>query len=127
MGHHVKIKLTSNSLLALLANYYITQGTLSFRKTLDKELNSTRHVDLSFIQTYGKLKRAFGIKNFLSDSSKLNLIEIRTLPWFEYADVILQNSTKQLQNKIIKITKQMYFFTINLYKYNHLSAFFKEI
>ena len=63
---------------------------------------------------YGKLKYAFKFKNFLNESSKLNLIETYILSLFNYGDIILQKFTQQLQNKIKKSQSRYVCFTFNI-------------
>ena len=93
---------------------------------MDEELNWTRHVNLSIAKAYGKLKQAFRFKNFLSDSSKSNLTETYILSQFNYGDLLLQNLSGQLQNKIQKVQNRCVRFTFGLRKYDHISAFIKN-
>ena len=94
--------------------------------TVDEELTWIRHVNLSIAKGYGKLKQAFRFKNFLNESSKFKLTETYILSQFNYGDIILQNLTEQLQNKIQKIQNSCIRFTFGLRKYDHISAFIKN-
>ena len=93
--------------------------------TCDEELTWTRHVNLSIAKGYGKLKQASRFKNFLSESSKYNLIETYILSQFNYGDIILQNLSEQLQNKIQKLQNNCVRYAFGLRKYDHISAFIK--
>ena len=94
--------------------------------TIDEELTWTRHVNLSVAKGYGKLKHAFRFKNFLNESSKFNLIETYILSQLNYGDIILQNLTELLQNKIQKLQNSCIRFTFGLRKYDHISSFTKK-
>ena len=71
--------------------------------TFDETMSWARHVNLSVARAYGKLKNAWRFKNFLSEKSKLNVCETYILSTFNYGDIILQNMTKLLQDKIQKV------------------------
>ena len=93
---------------------------------VDEELTWTRHVNLSIAKAYGKLRQAFRFKNFLSDSSKLKLTETYILSQFNYGDIILQNLSVQLKNKIQRLQNGCVRFTYGLRKYDHISASIKD-
>ena len=92
----------------------------------DEELNWTRHVNLSIAKAYGKLKHARRFKNFLNESSKLKLIETYILSQLNYGDIILQNLTNLLQNKVQKLQNSCVRFTFGLRKYDHISGLLKS-
>ena len=94
--------------------------------TMDEELTWTRHVNLSIAKAYGKLKQAFRFKNFLNESSKYNLTETYILSQMNYGDIILQNLSEQLKNKIQRLQNRCVRFTFGLRKYDHISAFIKN-
>ena len=94
--------------------------------TIDEELTWIRHVNLSIAKGYGKLKQAYRFKNFLDESSKHHLTETYILSQFNYADIVLQNLSEQLQNKIQKMQNRCIRFTFGLRKYDHISAFTKN-
>ena len=94
--------------------------------TVDEELTWIRHVNLSIAKGYGKLKQAYRFKNFLDESSKHHLTETYILSQFNYADIVLQNLSEQLQNKIQKMQNRCIRFTFGLRKYDHISAFTKN-
>ena len=94
--------------------------------TFDEELSWARHVNLSIAKAYGKLKQGFRFKNFLNESSKFKMTETYILSHFNYGDVVLQNLSEQLQNKIQKLHNRCVRFTFGLRKYDHISAFIKK-
>lgn len=94
--------------------------------TFDEELSWIRHTNLLIAKAYGKLKHGYRFKNFLSESAKLNLTEIYILSQFNYGDIILQNLSVQLQNKIQKLQNRCIRFTYGLRKYDHIRDFIKN-
>ena len=94
--------------------------------TFDEELTWIRHVNLSVAKAYGKLKHAYRFKNFLNEASKQRLTEAYILSQFNYGDIILQNLTEQLQNKIQKVQNRCVRYTYGLRKYDHISGFIKN-
>ena len=94
--------------------------------TFDEELTWTRHVNLSVAKAYGKLKHGYRFKNFLNESSKLNLTETYILSQLNYGDIILQNLTVSLQDKIQKLQNRCVRFTFGLRKFDHISGFIKN-
>ena len=92
----------------------------------DEELNWTRHVNLCTATAYGKLKNVYRFKNFLSEKTKLKIVETYVLSQFNYGDLILQNLTDQLSKKMQKIQNRCMRFTFGLRKYDHVSALIKK-
>ena len=92
----------------------------------DEALNWTRHVNLCTATAYGKLKHVYRFKNFLSEKTKLKIIETYVLSQFNYGDLILQNLSDQLSKKIQRIQNQCVRFTFGLRKYDHVSALIKN-
>ena len=93
--------------------------------TFDEELTWIRHINLLIAKAYGKLRHGFRLKNFLSEASKLNLVETYILSQFNYGDVILQNLSTQLEFKVQKLQNRCVRFIYGLRKYDHISAFIK--
>ena len=89
--------------------------------TFDETLSWVRHVNLSIAKAYGKLKNAWRFKKFLSQESKLVLCESYILSQFNYGDIILQNMTKNLKDKIQKVQNSCTRFIFGLRKYDHIS------
>ena len=94
--------------------------------TFDEELSWIKHVNLSVAKAYGKLRHAYRFKIFLNEQAKFNLTETSVLSHLNYGDIILQNLTDQLQNKIQKLQNNCVRFTFGLRKYDHISGFIKN-
>ena len=95
--------------------------------TFDESLSWTRHVNLSVAKAYGKLNHAYRFKKFLSTEAKWRLCETYILSQFNYGDVILQNMTNILKNKIQKVQNRCMRFTESLRKYDHITATRKKM
>ena len=92
----------------------------------DEELSWIRHCNLQIAKGYGKLKHGYRFKKFLNEKSKLNLIETYILAQLNYADIILQNLSEQLQYKLQKLQNSCVRFVYGLRKYDHISGFIKS-
>ena len=89
--------------------------------TFDETLSWARHVNLSVAKAYGKLKNAWRFNKFLSERSKTCVCESYILSQFNYGDIILQNLTKLLKDKIQKVQNRCTRFIFGLRKYDHVS------
>ena len=87
----------------------------------DETMSWARHVNLSVAKSYGKLKNVWRFSKFLSQKSKLSICEAYILSNFNYCDLILQNLTKLLQDKIQKSQNRCIRFIYGLRKYDHIS------
>ena len=92
----------------------------------DEELSWIRHINLLIAKAYGKLRYGFRLKNFLSEASKLSLVETYILSQLNYGDIILQNLSVQLEYKVQKLQNRCIRFIYGLRKYDHISAFIKS-
>ena len=89
--------------------------------TFDETMSWVRHVNLSVAKSYGKLKNVWRFNKFLSQKSKLCICEAYILSNFNYCDLILQNMTKLLKEKIQKCQNRCVRFIYGLRKYDHIS------
>ena len=89
--------------------------------TFDETLSWARHVNLSVARSYGKLKNVWRFNKFLSRNSKYNICETYILSQFNYGDIILQNMTNHLKEKIQKVQNRCIRFIYGLRKYDHVS------
>ena len=87
----------------------------------DETLSWARHVNLSIAKSYGKLKNAWRFNKFLSHKTKQTVCETYILSNFNYCDIILQNMTNKLQDKIQKVQNSCIRFVHGLRKYDHIS------
>ena len=94
--------------------------------TIDEELTWVRHVNLQTAKGYGKLKHGYRLKNFLSETSKKNLVETYILSQLNYGDIVLQNLSSQLEYEIQKLQNACIRFVYDLRKYDHISSFTKK-
>ena len=92
----------------------------------DETLSWARHVNLTVARAYGKLKNVWRFNKFLSEKSKLSICETYILSNFNYCDILLQNMTNQLQDKIQKVQNRCIRFIYGLRKYDHVSHFRKS-
>ena len=88
----------------------------------DETLSWARHVNLSVARAYGKLKNAWRFNKFLSQKSKTAVCESYILSQFNYGDILLQNMTKYLQEKIQKVQNNCLRFIFGLRKFDHVSS-----
>ena len=94
---------------------------------IDEELTWIRHVNLSIAKAYGKLRHANRFKKNLDNETKWKLSEAYILSQFNYGDIILQNLSDQLVNKIQKVQNACVRFAFGLRKYDHISGFVKNM
>ena len=87
----------------------------------DETLSWVRHVNLSVARSYGKLKNVWRFNKFLSRKSKSIICETYVLSQFNYGDIILQNMTNHLKEKIQKVQNRCIRFIFGLRKYDHVS------
>ena len=93
----------------------------------DQTLSWTKHINGSISSAYGKLKQAYRHRNFLSMDARINICESYILSKFNYCDIILQNMSLVLQNKIQKVQNTCIRFIFGLRKYDHISVCFKKL
>ena len=89
----------------------------------DETLSWARHVNLSVAKAYGKLKNVWRFNKFLSEKTKLTICETYILSNFNYCDILLQNLTDQIQDKIQKVQNRCIRFIYGLRKYDHITNF----
>ena len=89
--------------------------------TFDETLSWARHVNLCVARSYGKLKNVWRFNKFLSQKTKETICETYILSNFNYGDIILQNMTNKLQDKIQKVQNRCIRFIYGLRKYDHIS------
>ena len=89
--------------------------------TFDETLSWEKHINNIVSKAYGKLRQAYRHIRFLSIESRKTIVESYVLSQFNYCDVILQNITKELSDKIQKVKNACIRFIYNLKKYDHLT------
>ena len=76
-------------------------------------------------KAYGRLKQAYKFRNFLSLGSRFKIIETYVLSLFNYGNVIYQNISARLANKIQRVQNSCMRFVFGLRKYDHISQCFE--
>ena len=87
----------------------------------DKNMQWTDHINSMVGKSYGRLKQAYKFRNFLSIESRFKLVETYILSLFNYGDVLFQNITAKLSNKIQLVQNSCMRFIFGLRKYDHIS------
>ena len=84
------------------------------------------HINSSVTTAYGRLKQAYKFRNFLSQESRFNIIETYILSLFNYGDVLFQNISARLSNKIQRVQNSCMRFVFGLRKYDHISSCYEK-
>ena len=118
-------KLQSTKLKDIMLNDQVIERKYDVKNLgiiFDESLTWSKQVNLSVAKAYGKLNHAYRFKKFLSESAKWRLCEVHILSQLNYGDVILQNITKTLSDKIQRVQNRCIRFSRGLRKYDHVSA-----
>lgn len=131
IGSHFNLeKLKNISFPPLIINNKIIERKSHVKNlgiTFDEVLSWTKHVNLVVGKAYGKLKQGYKFKKFLSEEAKINLCEYYVLSQFNYCDVVYQNISDILKQKIQKVQNNCFRFIFGLRKYDHISDCFKTL
>ena len=92
----------------------------------DENMFWTSHINSCVTKAYGRLKQAYKFRNFLSQESRFNIIETYILSLFNYGDVLFQNITARLSNKIQRVQNSCMRFVFGLRKYDHISSCYEK-
>ena len=95
----------------------LIDDTLSWKQSLNKDISSA----------YGRLRLAYLAKNFLNRKSKLQVVEYYILSHFNYGNILMQNLTQELINKLQKLQNACTRFVFGLRKYDHISHHFRQL
>ena len=93
----------------------------------DEALSWEKHVNHIVANAYGRLKQVYRHKNFLCAKSKIKICESYILSHFNYCDIILQNMSGSLKNKIQKVQNTCTRLIFDMRKYYHISNIFKTL
>ena len=94
---------------------------------MDETFSWTPQVNKMISTAYFKLKYSYRFKNFLSQKSKITISEGYVLSHFNYCDLIYNNITEFLKQKIQKTQNTCIRFIFGLRKYDHISSSFIEL
>ena len=92
----------------------------------DENMFWTNHINTTVGKAYGRLKQAYKFRKFLSLESRLNLVETYILSLFNYGDVLFQNISGRLSNKIQRVQNSCMRFIFGLRKYDHISWCYEQ-
>ena len=92
----------------------------------DENMYWTNHINSSVTKAYCRLKQAYKFRNFLSQESRFNIVETYILSLFNYGDVLFQNITARLSNKIQRVQNSCMRFIFGLRKYDHISSCYEK-
>ena len=92
----------------------------------DKNMQWSDHINSMVGKAYGRLKQAYKFRNFLSMGSRFKVVETYILSLFNYGDVLFNNITAKLANKIQLVQNSCMRFIFGLRKYDHISHCFEK-
>ena len=92
----------------------------------DETLSFNKHITEIISNAIGRLKQAYRFKNFLSQEVRLIIIEYYVLAKINYCDILYQNITVELKNKLAKFQNWCVKFVFGLRKYDHVSQYYKK-
>ena len=95
--------------------------------TFDETLSFSKHVNKLVSNAVGKLKHAFRFKNFLSQEAKIIIVESYILSNLNYCDILFQNLSVVMQNKLQKLQNWCIRFIFRSRKFDHISLYFKKL
>ena len=72
-------------------------------------------------------KHAFRFKNFLSQQAKIIIVEFYVLSNLNYCDILFQNLSGVLKNKLQKLQNWCIRFIFRQRKFDHISPYFKKL
>ena len=125
--HNLK-KLSGVQLPPLIVNGDIIERKKEIKNLgiiFDENMSWNSHVNNIVSKAYGRLKQAYKFRNFLSVEARVNIIETYSLSVFNYGDIIYQNISGRLANKIQLSQNSCMRFVFGLRKYDHISHCFE--
>ena len=93
----------------------------------DENLTFYNHINSVVSDSIGKLKHAFRFKNFLSQQAKIIIVEFYVLSNLNYCDILFQNLSGVLKNKLQKLQNWCIRFIFRQRKFDHISPYFKKL
>ena len=92
----------------------------------DETLSFSKHITKIISNAIGRLKQAYRHKNFLTQEVRLIIVEYYVLAKINYCDILFQNLTVELKNKLAKFQNWCVKFVFGLRKYDHVSDYYKK-
>ena len=94
---------------------------------MDETLSFEGHVTKLVQRAYLKLKTSWKYSKFLSEKSKIIIVESYVLSQFNYCNVIFRTASQILWDRIQRIQNNCVRFICNLQKYDHISSEFSKL
>ena len=94
---------------------------------IDEKLSWKQHINNAVSSAYGRLRVAYRAKNFLSKKSKAMVVEYYIMSKLNYGNILMQNLTQELIDKLQGIQNACTRFIFGLRKYDHISQKFREL
>ena len=94
---------------------------------MDETLSFESHVTKLVQRAYLKLKTSWKYSKFLSEKSKIIIVESYVLSQFNYCNVIFRTASRILWDRIQRIQNNCVRFIFNLRKYDHISSEFSKL
>ena len=92
----------------------------------DQNMFWTNQINSIVGKAYGRLKQAYKFRNFLSLETRFTLVETYILSLFNYGDILFQNISGRLSNKIQRVQNSCMRFVYGLRKYDHISHCYEK-
>lgn len=92
----------------------------------DQNMFWTNHINTIVGKAYGRLKQAYKFRKFLSLETRFTLVETYILSLFNYGDILFQNISGRLSNKIQRVQNSCMRFVFGLRKYDHISHCYEK-
>ena len=92
----------------------------------DQQLTWKDQINKQVKNAYYKLHQLYRFHKFLSEKCKLRLVETFVLSQLTYGDIVTQNTTLELQNKLQKVQNACYRFVFGVKKYDHITPYINQ-
>ena len=95
--------------------------------SFDQTLSWEYHINNLIANAYGKIKQIYRHRNFMNVNTRIKVCEAYILSHFNYCDLIFQNMSGVLRNKIQKVQNTCTRFIFGLRKFDHITSNFKTL
>ena len=92
----------------------------------DDQLSWKDQINKQVKSAYYKLKQLYRFHKFLTEKCKLRLVETFVLSQITYGDILTQNTTLELQNKLQKVQNACYRYVFGVKKYDHITPYINQ-
>ena len=122
-------KVKQIALAEIVMNNYAIERVSDVRNlgiVFDENMKWDIHVKGIISNAYYKLKLAYRYSRFLSEDSKIRVVESYILALFNYGSPVLQNLNSYTEARIQKLQNSCIRFIFGARKYDHISKFYKK-